>query len=156
LEGRETGRIVYTVGHSSREFQELLEILRAYNVKVLVDVRRFPKSRRVPWTESSRLKELLEREGVSYVWLGDLLGGFRSGGYKRYMETEDYRRGLEKLVDIIEGSGGPVAIMCRERLWFKCHRRFISDSLTQLGYKVVHIIEKGKTYVHKGGGAAGI
>jgi uncharacterized protein (DUF488 family) len=156
LEGGETGRIVYTVGHSSREFQELLEILRAYNVKVLVDVRRFPKSRRVPWTESSRLKELLEREGVSYVWLGDLLGGYRSGGYKRYMETEDYRRGLEKLVDIIEGSRGPVAIMCRERLWFKCHRRFISDSLTQLGYKVVHIIEKGKTYVHKGGGAAGI
>lgn len=156
MEGGETGRIVYTVGHSSREFQELLEILRAYNVKVLVDVRRFPKSRRVPWTESSRLKELLEREGVSYVWLGNLLGGYRSGGYKRYMETEDYRRGLEKLVDVIEDSRGPVAIMCRERLWFKCHRRFISDSLTQLGYKVVHIVEKGKAYVHKGGGAAGI
>ena len=119
-------------------------------------MRRFPKSRRVPWTESSTLKKLLEGEGITYVWLGDLLGGFRSGGYKAYMETEDYKKGLEKLVHIIDGSPGPTAVMCKEKLWFKCHRRFISDSLTLLGYKVVHIIDKGRIYIHKGGGAAGI
>jgi len=125
-------------------------------VKILVDVRRFPKSRRVPWTESSKLKEHLEREGISYTWLGDLLGGFRSGGYKAYTETEDYKRGLEKLVTIINENPEPVALMCKEKLWLKCHRRFISDSLTQLGYKVIHIIDKDKVYMHKGGGAAGI
>ncbi len=149
-------KVVYTVGHSIRSPQEFLEILRTYNVRLVVDVRRFPKSRRVPWTENSRLKEILESEGVSYIWLGDLLGGFRRGGYKEYMNTEDYRRGLEKLIGIIEGSLEPVALMCRERLWFKCHRRFISDSLTQLGYRVVHIIDKNRTYTHRGGGAAGI
>jgi uncharacterized protein (DUF488 family) len=50
----------------------------------------------------------------------------------------------------------PVALMCKEKLWLKCHRRFISDSLTQLGHRVIHIIDKDKVYVHKGGGAAGI
>jgi len=134
-------RTVYTVGHSRRSFREFLEMLKAYGVKTLVDVRRFPKSRRVPWTESSTLKKLLEGEGITYVWLGDLLGGFRSGGYKAYMETEDYKKGLEKLVHIIDSSSGPTAVMCKEKLWFKCHRRFIADSLTLLGYEVVHIID---------------
>jgi len=93
IKGEDTlDRTVYTIGHSNRSFQELLEILKAHNVKILVDVRRFPKSRRVPWTESSKLKEHLEREGISYTWLGDLLGGFRSGGYKAYTETEDYKK----------------------------------------------------------------
>lgn len=148
--------VVYTIGHSNRTFEEFLELLRRYGIKVIVDVRRFPKSRRVPWTESTTLKKLLEDNGVEYVWLGDLLGGFREGGYKAYMETGDYRRGLEKLVNIIRSSGKTVALMCREKLWFKCHRRFISDSLIQLGYRVVHIVDMSRTYEHRGGGAAGI
>lgn len=149
-------KIVYTVGHSSRSFEEFLEILEAYGIGVIVDVRRFPKSRRVPWTESSILKRLLGDRGIEYIWLGDLLGGFRSGGYTKYMETREYMEGVERLVRLIEGSLKPVALMCRERLWFKCHRRFISNTLVSRGYKVVHIIEKGRVYEHRIGGAAGI
>jgi len=124
--------------------------LKAYNIGLLVDVRRFPKSRVVEWSESSKLRKILEDEGIEYIWLGDLLGGFREGGYKAYMETEDYKKGLEKLIEAIKRSEKPVAIMCREKLWFKCHRRFISDSLVRMGYKVIHIIEKGRVYEHKG------
>jgi len=142
--------VVYTVGYSNRTSKEFIDILKAYNIGLLVDVRRFPKSRVVEWSESSKLRKILEDEGIEYIWLGDLLGGFREGGYKAYMETEDYKKGLEKLVEAIKRSEKPVAIMCREKLWFKCHRRFISDSLVRMGYKVVHIIEKDRVYEHKG------
>jgi len=142
--------VVYTVGHSNRTYKEFIDILKAYNIGLLVDVRRFPKSRVVEWSESSKLRKILEDEGIEYIWLGDLLGGFREGGYKAYMETEDYKKGLEKLREAIKRSEKPVAIMCREKLWFKCHRRFISDSLVRMGYKVVHIIEKDRVYEHKG------
>jgi len=142
--------VVYTIGHSNRTSKEFIDILKAYNIGLLVDVRRFPKSRVVEWSESSKLRKILEDEGIEYIWLGDLLGGFREGGYKAYMETEDYKKGLEKLVEAIKKSKKPIAIMCRERLWFKCHRRFISDSLVKMGYKVVHIIEKDRVYEHKG------
>ena len=134
-------RNVYTVGHSRRSFQEFLEVLKAYNVRTLVDVRRRPGSRRVPWTWRPVLRRLLEREGIAYVWLGDLLGGLVRGDYRAYMETESYRAGLKKLASIVDSSPGPVAVMCSERLWFKCHRRFIAGSLSQLGYEVVHIID---------------
>jgi len=142
--------VVYTVGHSNRTSKEFIDILKAYNIGLLVDVRRFPKSRVVEWSESSKLRKILEDEGIEYIWLGDLLGGFREGGYKAYMETENYKKGLEKLIEAIKRSEKPVAIMCREKLWFKCHRRFISDSLVRMGYKVIHVIEKGRVYEHKG------
>jgi len=142
--------VVYTVGHSNRTSKEFIDILKAYNIGLLVDVRRFPKSRVVEWSESSKLRKILEDEGIEYIWLGDLLGGFREGGYKAYMETEGYKKGLEKLVEAIKRSEKPIAIMCREKLWFKCHRRFISDSLVRMGYKVIHIIEKDRVYEHKG------
>jgi len=89
--------MVYTIGHSNRPFKEFLEVLRAYGIGVVVDIRRFPKSRVVLWSESGTLRELLEAEGILYFWLGDLLGGFRKGGYRAYMETENYRKGLERL-----------------------------------------------------------
>ncbi len=69
------------------------------------------------------------------------------------METEEYKRGLEKLLKIIEEDGN-TALMCREKLWFKCHRRFIANDLTKKSIKIVHIIEAGKLKEHKLSGAA--
>ncbi len=140
---------VYTVGHSNRELGEFLRLLRDYSIKVVVDVRRFPTSRRFPHFNREALAETLAREGISYVWLGDLLGGFRKGGYERYMETADFEKGLARLLEVLRREKG-VAIMCRERLWFKCHRRFIADRLVEMGYVVIHIIDPGRTYRHKG------
>ncbi len=140
---------VYTIGHSNRPLNEFIDLLKRYNIRVVVDVRRFPKSARYPYYNREVLEETLENEGISYVWLGELLGGYRSGGYEEYMKTEGYREGIRKLVEIIERSNKHVAIMCSERLWFRCHRRFIANTLVELGYDVIHIIDKDKVYVHK-------
>lgn len=140
---------VFTIGHSARTLREFVELLKEHGIRVVVDVRRFPKSRRYPHFERSELERALEGRGISYVWLGEKLGGFRERGYEAYMDTEDFRRGLMELLRIIEGSEGRVALMCRERLWFKCHRRFISSVLVWLGYRVVHIVDRDRKYVHR-------
>ncbi|ABM79999.1 hypothetical protein Hbut_0124 [Hyperthermus butylicus DSM 5456] len=123
-------------------------MLKLYRVKVVVDVRRFPTSRRVPWFRREVLMELLPVHGIGYIWLGEVLGGFRPRGYEEYMKSEGYRRGIEMLVKVVESARGPVAVMCRERLWFRCHRRFIADTLTSMGYKVMHIIDANRATPH--------
>jgi len=141
---------VYTLGHSNRSLNEFINILLRYKISVVVDVRRFPSSRRYPYFSRETLERVLSNLGIKYVWLGDLLGGFRSSGYESYIKSEEFRRGFEELIKIIkEINQGYVAILCRERLWFKCHRRFISNELTKYGIEVIHIIEQGKTYKHK-------
>jgi len=141
-------KVVYTIGHSNRTLEEFLSLLAKYSIKTLVDVRRFPSSRKYPHFNKGSLAEELKKLGIKYVWLGELLGGFRKGGYEKYMETEDYRRGIERLVRLME-EASPIAVMCKERLWFKCHRRFIADTLVRLGYTVVHIIDEKREYRHK-------
>lgn len=141
---------VYTVGHSNRSLEEFLKLLDKYGIGIVVDVRRFPSSRRYPHFRREELERALKEKNLRYVWLGDKLGGFRPGGYEAYMETADFKSGFSSLLRIVEESRGKrVAIMCRERLWFKCHRRFISDILVWLGYRVVHIIDEDKVYMHK-------
>ena len=143
------GRTVYTLGHSNRSLSEFIGIVEYYGIGVVVDVRRFPKSSRYPHFSREVLEESLRCRGVEYVWLGDELGGYRTGGYLNYMKSEKFRRGFQKLISIIESSCRSVVVMCSERLWFKCHRRFIANELAKLGYTVVHIIDTGKTSIHK-------
>ena len=141
---------VYTLGHSNRSLSEFIALLRRYSIRVIVDVRRFPTSRACPWFSKDSLSKALSAEGIEYVWLGELLGGYRSGGYEKYMSTDAYAHGISVLVDIIRRHNGHVAIMCSEKLWFRCHRRFIADTLTSLGIEVIHIIDVAKLYKHKG------
>jgi len=142
--------VVYTVGHSNRSLEELLALLRKHGVEVVVDVRRWPKSSKFPHFNATQLKEVLEHEGFRYVWLGSELGGYREGGYERYMETEDFKRGLEALEALARE--GVVAVLCAERLWFRCHRRFIADALVRDGFRVIHIVDEGRVYEHRGRG----
>jgi uncharacterized protein (DUF488 family) len=144
-----SNKVVYTVGHSNRGLGEFIGILKRYGISVVVDVRRFPTSRKFPWFRIHVLSEALPLNGIGYVWLGNLLGGYRPGGYQEYMKTEEFRRGIEKLVEIIEVARGPIALMCREKLWFKCHRRYISDVLVLKGYTVIHVIDLNRTQRHK-------
>lgn len=139
---------IYTIGHSNRSLDQFLRLLRLYGIDAVIDVRRFPTSRKVPHFKREHLEEALRKAGVKYYWLGDLLGGFRPGGYENYMATEGFAKGLRRLLEIVDSHERP-AIMCRERLWFRCHRRFISDELVKLGYEVIHIIEAGETRVHR-------
>ncbi|MCY0868790.1 MAG: DUF488 family protein [Desulfurococcus sp.] len=142
------GRVVYTIGHSNRSLEEFHRLLSKYRVEVVVDVRRFPKSKKYPYFNRESLEESLRRLGVDYMWLGDLLGGYREGGYESYVKTAGYREGITRLIEVA-GSGRIIAVMCSEKLWFKCHRRFIADTLVEEGFKVLHIIDEDRVQEHK-------
>ena len=147
---------VYTIGHSTRSLEELIQILAEYGVEAVVDVRRFPRSRKYPYFNRENLKEALERRGIDYLWLGDSLGGMRRarkykgqpwGGYREHMETEEFRRGLEELIETALKK--KTAILCAEKLYFRCHRLLISEKLVEMGARVIHIIDRGKIYEHR-------
>ena len=139
-------RIVYTIGHSNRTINEFLKLLRKYDIKIVVDVRRFPKSR-FPEYNRENLCRLLESNGIRYIWLGEKLGGFR-GGYIRYMGTREFWEGVRSLIEVAE-SMNVIAVMCRERIPWRCHRRHIASALKTLGYRIIHIIDKDVVQEHK-------
>ncbi|RLE49661.1 MAG: DUF488 domain-containing protein [Candidatus Methanomethylicota archaeon] len=141
-------RRVYTIGHSNRSLENFLFILKLLKVDLLVDVRRFPTSSKYPHFKREVLEEAVEKEGIRYIWLGEELGGFREISYEEYVKTKDFERALDHLILTISQANNP-AIMCSEMLWFKCHRRFISDELVRRGWEVIHVIDSDKRYRHK-------
>lgn len=141
-------RRIYSIGHSTRSLDEMVQLLAAYGIETLVDVRRFPRSRKNPQFNREALEEALPERGIEYRWLGDALGGFRDGGYEGYLATEEFRRGLAELEAI--AAGKQTTFMCAEKLFFRCHRRFIAAALVERGWQVWHIIEAGREpYEHK-------
>lgn len=140
-------RLIYTIGTSTRSIEEFIEILKKYNIKIAIDVRSFPKSKKFPHFNKENIKTILENESIQYVYLGKELGGFRKGGYESYMETEEFKKGIEK---IEKTAIKDLSIFfCAEKIFFRCHRRFISEELVKRGWKVVHIIEKNRIYEHQ-------
>lgn len=138
--------ITYTIGHSTRSAEEFLKILKHYGIEIVVDVRHFPTSKKFPWFNKDELKKNLAKENIKYFWLEEL-GGFRKGGYFQYTKTEEFAQGIKKLLEI--SNQGKTAVMCAEILWFRCHRRYISEKLTKLGHKVIHIYDSKKAQEHK-------
>lgn len=152
---------VWTIGHSTRQLTEFLSIIAAYDIELIVDVRRYPGSRRLPHFASRALEESLAGAGISYLWVPSLGGrrrpdpdslntGWRHPafrGYADYTASEEFASGLFELQML---SGGlRVAIMCAEVLWWRCHRRIIADVLTSLGTEVVHIRDESSAEVHE-------
>ena len=137
---------IFTIGHSTRNFGEFVEILRCHCVLALVDVRHYPRSRRNPQFDKNNLEIELPESGIQHYWIEEL-GGFRPGGYEKYMNSEDFKLGLDKLVIIAEKTR--TTIMCAELLWFKCHRGLIASLLTKTGWDVIHIFDKKRTQIHK-------
>jgi uncharacterized protein (DUF488 family) len=131
---------IYTVGTSNRSIEEFIEILKRYHIETVVDVRSFPHSKRFPHFNQSELSGFLKRVGIKYVYLGKQLGGFKKGGYERYMETETFKEGIKKLEEI--GEESITAFFCCEKLFFRCHRRFISQELTVRGWQIYHIVDR--------------
>jgi MFS family permease len=148
-------RVIYSIGHSTRSLDDLLNLLKPHGIEALVDVRRFPRSRHNPQFNKEILEKQLPARGIEYHWLGDSLGGFRGSGdkggfqgYAAYMETEDFQRGLTALEAI--GTSKRTTLMCAEKLFFRCHRNLIAEALTKRGWRVYHIIEAGRElYEHK-------
>jgi len=155
--------ILLTIGHSTRSLDEFLSVLREFKVEVLLDIRRFPGSRRFPHFNRESLQKTLPSAGIEYIWLEDL-GGRRSGPdnadslnkglvhsafrhYADYMQTPQFRLAAEKLLSIASEKSS--AVMCAEKLFWKCHRRLLSDYLVAHGVIVEHIIDAGRIQSHK-------
>jgi len=134
---------VFSIGHSNRTLEEFLGILRKYGIELVVDVRRFPTSK-WEWFKKESLQEVLNSRNIRYEYLGDLLGGFRKGGYERHMKTEEFKSGLDRVKEFAKNCR--VAIMCSERIVFKCHRLFISRALQRRGVQIIHIVDSERAF----------
>ncbi len=140
---REELDTIYTVGHSNRSLEEFIALLKGYKIGAVADVRRFPYSRLNPQFNRENLERALKAAGIEYVWLGNELGGYRSGGYEEHTKSDEFQKGLERLEFLAYHKR--TAIMCAEKLWFRCHRRFIADELARRGWEVLHITDSGVT-----------
>jgi uncharacterized protein (DUF488 family) len=153
---------VYTVGHGTRTVDDLVAVLRDAGVTVVVDVRRFPGSRRHPQFGRDALAATLPAAGIRYEWQGEALGGRRSrspgsrhtalrnpafAGYADHMDTSEFREAVDALVARAAAGDRP-AVMCAETLWWRCHRRLIADALVLRGAGVIHLIGVGDSQAH--------
>jgi uncharacterized protein (DUF488 family) len=152
---------IWTVGHSTRAIDEFVLLIQANDIKLLADVRSLPGSRRYPQFNREMLACSLGKAGIHYEHFPEL-GGRRKPrsdsrnlawrnasfrGYADYMETEQFRKGVERLLDLAAGTG-PTAIMCAEAVWWRCHRSLISDYLKARRIEVMHILDANKTQAH--------
>lgn len=134
---------IYTIGTSTRDKEEFIELIKQYEIKAIIDVRRFPTSR-FEHFKKDNLQRFAKQEGVRYFYLGNKLGGYRNGGYDEYTRSVSFQEGIKKLKEIALRI--PSAFFCAEKLPWKCHRRFIADTLKKEGWRVFHIIEKGRCW----------
>ena len=142
---------IWTIGHSTRTLDELIAVLNVWQIELVADVRRFPGSRRLPQFGAAPLESALGQAGIAVQWIPALGGrrrprpdsvnsawrveGFR--GYADHVESEEFAEGMFELLTL--AGGMRTAIMCAEFLWWRCHRRLISDVLVTVGIPVVHI-----------------
>jgi uncharacterized protein (DUF488 family) len=151
---------LWTIGHSTRTIEDFLALLNAHEIEALVDVRRFPGSRRHPQFGQEQLTKSLGRAGIGYLHFPELGGRRRARpdspntawrnaafrGYADYMMTSDFLAGIEGVIGLAREKR--TAIMCAEALWWQCHRALISDFLKAQSTKVIHIVGTGKTQEH--------
>jgi uncharacterized protein (DUF488 family) len=150
----------FTVGHSTHSFDDLVALLERNGVTRIADVRRFPHSRRHPQFDIDSLAAELPRRGIDYRHL-PALGGRRRPrpdspnggweveafrGYADYALTGEFAGALDALGALARER--PTAVMCAEALWWRCHRRLISDRLTVAGWTVCHIGADGGLTEH--------
>ena len=149
----------FTVGHGRRPLEELIEVVREAKAETLVDVRRFPGSRRNRQFNQRPLAEALRHAGIQYVHAVEL-GGWRNGepgeerfacirvpafrAYAARMGRPEWQHALAAAL----AEPAP-ALMCAETPWQRCHRRFIADLLTARGHEVIHLIRPGESEPHR-------
>jgi uncharacterized protein (DUF488 family) len=148
---------VFTFGHGARTSEELVACLVEAGVGTLVDVRRFPGSRRHPRFNRDMVAATVEGEGIAYVH-AEQLGGRRSGGgdrfpcirvaafraYAAWMATDEFQAALADAL-----ARAAPCFMCAETLWWQCHRRLIAELLAARGHEVVHLLRPGHADAHR-------
>lgn len=152
---------VWTIGHSTRSVEELVSILKSYDIEEVVDVRSVPRSRWNPQFNKPELEHALRNAGIAYRHTKEL-GGLRNArkvspnmgwrnksfrGFADYMQTHDFEAGLTRLIELAQRKR--VAIMCAEVVPWKCHRSLIADALTVRGFEVVEIFDEHKSQAHE-------
>ncbi len=152
---------LYTVGHSTRTLDEFVATLKAYNIDFLVHIRSVPRSLHTPQFNHETLADMLPKEGIDYRHV-ELLGGLRYAkkdspnqgwhnksfrGYADYMQTDDFRKGIDELMDITKKH--TAAIMCAEVLPWRCHRSMVGDAMIVRGYQVIDIFDENKAVDEK-------
>ncbi|MGC1676667.1 MAG: DUF488 domain-containing protein [Candidatus Binataceae bacterium] len=156
------GPLVFTIGHSTHPIERFLELLGQHRIATLADVRSYPSSRKWPQFNQEPLSESMKRAGVGYQWM-KLLGGRRHSkradsphgawqhpafrSYADYTDGADFAVGLAELIEL--ATAARTAYMCSEGLWWRCHRRIISDHLVVRGWRVEHIMPTGKLSAHE-------
>jgi len=153
---------LFTIGHSTRSLEELIEALKAHDIETLVDIRSFPMSRRLPHFNREALEESLSGAGIRYIWMKGLGGrrkkirndspnvALRSQSFRNYadyMLTPEFQRAIGELINLAEHSR--TAYMCAERVYFRCHRMLVSDWLVAHGQEVWHIDGTGPLKRHE-------
>jgi uncharacterized protein (DUF488 family) len=152
---------IWTIGHSTRNIEVFISLLEENGIKLLADVRSLPGSKRYPQFNKQALTDSLKARRIRYEHFPEL-GGRRKArpdsrntawrntsfrGYADYMETEEFQQGIKRLLELAR-KAGPVAIMCAEAVWWRCHRSLISDYLKSHGVEVVHILDANKIEPH--------
>ncbi|HYN52066.1 MAG TPA: DUF488 domain-containing protein [Thermoleophilaceae bacterium] len=150
---------VFTIGHSTHEPGTFAELLAQHDVRTLVDVRRYPGSRRVSWTNAGEIERALpaveyrhlpglggrrrpDRDSVNGFWENN---AFR--GYADHMASDEFATALESLLELARQR--TVAVMCAEGPWWRCHRRLLADALVGGGFDVCHIDRRGRAEPHR-------
>lgn len=151
---------LWTVGHSTRTWDDFVALLRHHRIEAIADVRRFPGSRRHPWFASEAMGEALPRTGIAYLWLpglggrrpvqpGSPNGAWRNAafqGYADHMASAEFAHALERALAL--AAGRRMALLCAEVLWWRCHRRLVADLLSHRGHEVLHIIDDAPPQPH--------
>ncbi|HLU32058.1 MAG TPA: DUF488 domain-containing protein [Acidimicrobiia bacterium] len=153
--------MILTVGHGTAAADEFAELLRDAGVTTLVDIRRYPGSRRHPQFNQGEMEKWLPANGVEYRW-SEALGGRRQGApdsrnvglrneqfraYADHMASDEFLHGVTELLRLVEK--GRVVVMCSESVWWRCHRRLLADHLVLVeGTSVEHLMHDGRTSLH--------
>jgi uncharacterized protein (DUF488 family) len=152
---------IWTIGHGTRPTDEFIAVLREAKIARLADVRTFPGSRRHPQFGQAALRASLADAGIAYEHLVGL-GGRRDPrpdsphtalrvaafrGYADHMTSPEFGRDLAALESLAREA--PTAYMCAETLWWRCHRRMLSDLLVARGWEVTHLLGPGKSEPHR-------
>lgn len=155
--------LIRTVGHGTASAAELGDLLAGAGVETVVDVRRYPGSRRHPQFNKGELSRWLPERGIEYLWMEDLGGrrrpspdsvnvGLRNDQFRAYadhMASKAFRVAAGELVE--RASVSSVAVMCAESLWWRCHRRLLADHLVLVEEVAVeHLSPTGEVTAHPG------
>lgn len=151
--------VIYTIGHSTRDLDDFVALLRENGIERLADIRRYPGSRRYPHFSRESLASTLPQVGIAYVHVPQLGGrrepradspnmAWRNAQFRAYadhMASGEFRDSVDNLL----ADPHTTAVMCAEAVPWRCHRNLLADDLVRRGLEVVHILGPGSTKVHE-------